>query len=223
LGQVIDLPRLIARRLINSESGLSTGRCRWKSEYWNVKEAVVMAKVQSAQKPNLAHVARKYFVSAFVVFSFAAYALHEQGSQVDAASVILPTQAVTVETRQGESPATLVQPSPTVPQIPPTVPPTSVSTGMYKDGTYTGGVADAFYGQVQVQAIIQGGQIRDVQVLNFPQDRRTSQRINSVALPYLRSEVIQAQSANIDLISGATLTSQAYIASLQSALDAARS
>jgi uncharacterized protein with FMN-binding domain len=179
-----------------------------------------MTKVQSAQKLNLTHTARKYFVSAFVVFTFAAYAIHERSTEVDAASVILPTQTATAETRQGEPSATLVQPSST---IPPTVPPASVSTSLYKDGTYMGGVADAFYGQVQVQAVIQGGQIKDIQVLNFPQDRRTSQRINSVALPYLRSEVIQAQSANIDLISGATLTSQAYIESLQSALNSARS
>jgi uncharacterized protein with FMN-binding domain len=159
-------------------------------------------------------------VSAFVVFTFAAYAIHEHGNGVDAASVILTTQTVTTNTRQDGPSATLAQPSST---IPPTVPPASVSTSLYRDGTYTGGVADAFYGQVQVQAIIQGGQIKDVQVLNFPQDRRTSQRINHVALPYLRSEVIQAQSANIDLISGATLTSQAYIESLQSALNSARS
>ncbi len=191
-----------------------------------------MAKNVSAQRFNLGYTARKYFVSGFVVFTFAAYALHERQIGADAAGVSLPTPTVTIQTGQGDPSGTvpIAQPAPTLQQDPPTVPadpptvaPTAVRTGQYKDGTFPGGVADAFYGQVQVEAIIQGGRIADVQVLNFPNDRRTSQRINSVALPYLRSEVIQAQSANIDLISGATLTSQAYIESLQSALDNAKS
>jgi uncharacterized protein with FMN-binding domain len=60
-----------------------------------------------------------------------------------------------------------------------------------------------------------------VQFLQYPSDRRTSQRINSIAMPYLRQEAIQAQSAQVDIISGATLTSEGFQASLQSALQAA--
>jgi uncharacterized protein with FMN-binding domain len=108
------------------------------------------------------------------------------------------------------------QSAPTEP--PPTVAPTAVASSGYKDGQYTGQVADAFYGAVQVQVDIQGGKIANVQFLQYPNDRRTSVRINSQAVPMLQSEALQAQSAQVDIISGATLTSQAFIESLQSAL-----
>jgi uncharacterized protein with FMN-binding domain len=61
-------------------------------------------------------------------------------------------------------------------------------------------------------------QIAAVKVLDYPQDRRTSRYINSQALPALQQEVIAADSADIDAISGATLTSNAYIRSLGEAL-----
>ena len=88
----------------------------------------------------------------------------------------------------------------------------------YVDGTYTGTEADAFYGYVQVQVFIQGGKLADVQFLQYPNDRRTSQEINSQATPVLRSEALQAQSANVDTVSGASDTSAAFIESLSAAL-----
>lgn len=113
-----------------------------------------------------------------------------------------------------------------VPQVQPppqptALPPTATPSGLYTDGQYTGDPADAFYGTVQVEAIIQNGQITDVQFLDYPHDRRTSQRINSIAMPYLTSEAVQAQSAYVNIISGATLTSEAFAQSLQSALNKA--
>jgi uncharacterized protein with FMN-binding domain len=69
---------------------------------------------------------------------------------------------------------------------------------------------------------VQNGKIADVQFLQYPHDRRTSQRINSSVMPYLQTEAIQAQSANVDLITGATLTSEAFAESLQAALSGAR-
>jgi uncharacterized protein with FMN-binding domain len=75
---------------------------------------------------------------------------------------------------------------------------------------------------VQVKAVIQAGKIADVQFLQYPNDRRTSIRINNIAMPYLITEAIQAQSAQVDVISGATLTSQAFAQSLQSALATAK-
>jgi uncharacterized protein with FMN-binding domain len=109
------------------------------------------------------------------------------------------------------------------PPLPTVVPPTQAPQGAYVNGQYTGSPADAFYGMVQVNVIIQGGQIADVQFLDYPHDRRTSQQINSIAMPYLSSEAIQVQSANVNIISGATLTSEAFAQSLQSALNKARS
>jgi uncharacterized protein with FMN-binding domain len=93
----------------------------------------------------------------------------------------------------------------------------AASTG-YTDGTYTGPTADAYYGLVQVQAIVQGGRLVDIKVLRYPSDRRTSVFINRQALPMLRNEVIRAQSAKVDIVSGATLTSRAFIRSLDAAL-----
>jgi uncharacterized protein with FMN-binding domain len=118
----------------------------------------------------------------------------------------------------------IFQPQPTL-IVPPTeVPPTDVpaTQGQYKNGEYTGPQVDAFYGLVQVKAVVQNGQIASVDFLEFPQDRRTSQRINAVAVPYLKMEAVQAQSANVNIISGATLTSEAFMMSLQSALDSAK-
>jgi len=92
------------------------------------------------------------------------------------------------------------------------------STSGYADGTYTGGDENAYYGRVQVQVTIASHQVTSVKVLDFPQDRRTSRYINSQALPILKREVIAAQSADIDTVSGATLTSEAFIKSLGGAL-----
>jgi uncharacterized protein with FMN-binding domain len=91
-------------------------------------------------------------------------------------------------------------------------------TSGYADGTYKGGDENAYYGRVQVQITVINHQIASVRVLDYPQDRRTSRYINSQALPRLKQEMIAAQSANIDTVSGATLTSEAYIKSLGSAL-----
>ena len=93
----------------------------------------------------------------------------------------------------------------------------------YTDGSYTGPVADAYYGGVQVQAIVQGGRLAGINVLQYPSDRRTSVVINRQALPILRDEVISAQSANVDIVSGATLTSEAFHQSLGGALRQAMS
>jgi uncharacterized protein with FMN-binding domain len=94
----------------------------------------------------------------------------------------------------------------------------AAKAGRYRDGVYVGDVFDAYYGPLQVQANISGGHIVLVKALQYPADRRTSQRINNQALPALQSEVIAAQNTQVDIVSGATLTSEAYIRSLDSAL-----
>jgi len=95
------------------------------------------------------------------------------------------------------------------------------SSSQYKDGKYTGSVADAYYGNVQVSVTISGGKITDVKFLQYPDTHSTSVAINQQAMPYLRQEAIQSQSSNVQLISGATFTSQAFIQSLQTALSQA--
>ncbi|MCL4419361.1 FMN-binding protein [Patescibacteria group bacterium] len=97
-----------------------------------------------------------------------------------------------------------------------------MQTGKYKNGTYTGSVADAFYGNLQVQAVISGGRITDVIFLQYPNDNSTSQYVNSQADPMLKQEAIQAQSAQVDIISGASASSQAFQQSLADALAQAK-
>lgn len=92
----------------------------------------------------------------------------------------------------------------------------------YKDGTYTGSVADAYYGNIQVQVSVSGGKLTDVQFLQHPNDNPTSSFINSQAMPILRSEALQAQSATVQGVSGASDSSAAFQQSLASALQQAQ-
>lgn len=85
----------------------------------------------------------------------------------------------------------------------------------------TGQTVQTRYGPVQVRVTLSGGAIRDVQALQLPSDRRQSAAISDYAGPVLRQEVLAAQSAQIDTVSGATYTSDGYAQSLQSALDQA--
>lgn len=96
--------------------------------------------------------------------------------------------------------------------------PAATPSAAYKDGTYTGSPADAFYGNIQVKVIVSGGKISDVLFLQYPNDRDTSIWINQQAMPMLRQEALRAQNARVDGVSGATDTSQAFIQSLASAL-----
>ncbi|HUX21559.1 MAG TPA: hypothetical protein VMW69_09990, partial [Spirochaetia bacterium] len=98
-----------------------------------------------------------------------------------------------------------------------TVPEVPVSTG-YVDGVYTGRRESAYYGIVQVQAIVQGGNLIDVKILSYPNDNGTSRYINSVALPTLIRESISAQGSHVNFVSGATFTSEAFHLSLHLAL-----
>lgn len=91
-----------------------------------------------------------------------------------------------------------------------------------KDGTYTGQAVDTQYGPVQVQITVSGGKITAASTPQYPQGSPRDQEINAQAIPMLVAETTQADSSNIDMISGATYTSEGYIQSLQSALDQAR-
>jgi uncharacterized protein with FMN-binding domain len=82
-------------------------------------------------------------------------------------------------------------------------------------------VAQTRWGPVQVQITTAGGKITDVQVVEYPTENPRDQQINAVAVPQLVSETKDAQSADIDMVSGATVTSEGYLQSLQSALDQA--
>jgi uncharacterized protein with FMN-binding domain len=96
-------------------------------------------------------------------------------------------------------------------------PPTPATSSV--SGVFTGPTVEMEYGPVQVAINVRGGKITDVKAMQYPVDRPRSQFINSQAVPLLRTEVLQAQSANVNVISGATFTSEAFARSLQAAIE----
>lgn len=89
------------------------------------------------------------------------------------------------------------------------------------DGTYTGETVQTRWGPVQVQITVADGAITKATAVVYPNGNFRDQEINAYALPILEQEVLDAQGAGIDAVTGATVTSDGYVASLQSALDQA--
>jgi uncharacterized protein with FMN-binding domain len=100
---------------------------------------------------------------------------------------------------------------------------TSSSGGAGTSGatTVTGPAVDTRWGPVQVEITVSGGVVTDVAVVEYPSENGRDRQINARALPILVSETLDAQSAGIDMVSGATVTSEGYVESLQAALDEA--
>jgi uncharacterized protein with FMN-binding domain len=123
-------------------------------------------------------------------------------------------------------PATPIGPpttaSPAAPGAPATAPPSTAVPGAAGTRTVTGPDVPNQFGDVQVQLTLQGTKIVNVKAVQLPFDRQRSYEISQAAGPILAQEVIQAQNANIDLLSGATYTSESYAQSVQAALDQAR-
>jgi len=88
-------------------------------------------------------------------------------------------------------------------------------------GTYTGASVGTRWGNVQVEITVENGQVVDARAVRVPDGNSMDQQINSYAVPVLEAETLEAGSARIDAVTGATVTSDGYIASLQSALDQA--
>lgn len=214
------------------------------------------------QQNSFVRAIKKFFLSAFLVISFIAYALENRSTPATGGvglsavtggnNITPPTQSpasqdnnaassAPTNTSPAQPPANTAPVQNTAPTVTPapsqlifgpvptaTAPAAknpsnqTAQKGQYKDGTYTGPEVDVDFGLVQVQAVVQNGKITNVRFLEYPSDRRTSQRINSFAVPELQQEAIQAQSANVNLISGATLTSEGFQQSLQAALSQAR-
>jgi uncharacterized protein with FMN-binding domain len=196
---------------------------------------------------NVRRAIRRFLLSTIVIASFIAYALHKPFLNADEslnepslspkALVIQPTATPTPTPFAPAPPTTFPAKNPALAYSASTEAPASVPArlptatapsasptpaGAYKDGVYIGTEVAGFYGNVQVQAVIQRGVIASVQFLKYPRDRITSIRINQSAVPNLQHEVIRSQSAQVNIVTGATLTSQGFMFSLQSALDQAR-
>lgn len=88
-------------------------------------------------------------------------------------------------------------------------------------GTYTGDPAATQWGTVQVRITVKNGTITQAEAVQYPNGNPRDQEINAYAVPTLNQEVVQKQSGSIDAVSGATVTSDGYLQSLQSAIDQA--
>lgn len=99
--------------------------------------------------------------------------------------------------------------------------PTSPATTTSGTRTYAGDAIMTRWGAVQVQITVTDGKITRSEVLQIPWGNHEDQQINAYAVPILNREAVAAQSAQIDMVSGATITSGGYIQSLQSAIDQA--
>jgi len=125
----------------------------------------------------------------------------------------------------GDSPSPPALPSTTVPAAGSGGSGSSGSGGSSPSSTATsrvnGSAVSTRWGLVQVQVTVSGGRVVDVTTIALPNGNNRDAVINARAVPVLRAEALAAQSARIDTVSGATVTSRGYISSLQSALDAA--
>ncbi len=164
---------------------------------------------------------KKYLLSFTVISTFVLYSILLHFWDENEHSRIVSTVINQLPTQSPDTSMQLKQTPIISGNTPPPQPIAAMSNSKYKDGTYTGNVADAFYGNIQVNAVISGGKIVDVVFLQYPNDRSTSIEINSQAMPILKQEAITSQSANVDGVSGATASSQAFIESLGTALQKA--
>ena len=136
-----------------------------------------------------------------------------------------PTLGSASISRPSSNAAAIATPAPTTATTPATGAPspttaTPAPTTATGPATVTGKVVSTPYGQVEVRITVDNGKITDVQALKLPTNGNSGQ-ISDYVKPILASEALQAQSANIDIVSGATYTSMGYARSLQSALDQA--
>lgn len=152
---------------------------------------------------------KRIILSLFVIGAFIGYSFHERQEGREAIMKVTNSNTKIINPQISDTPG-LYSGTP------------SVSLVEYKDGAYTGSVEDVFYGNIQVRAIISSNQISDIEFLQSPNDRRTSIEINSQAKPLLTQEAISAQSANVDIISGATDSSEGFKRSLANALAKSR-
>jgi len=152
---------------------------------------------------------KKILISAGVVVVIALYAIFASRSN-QSTITITPTPIATsnpIATSTTSTPSGSGTPQP---------------TGQYKDGSYTGPITNAIYGKIQVVAIIQNGQLTNIQVPVYPADGGHTMQLSQQALPVLEQEAIRSQSASVNIVSGATQTSQGFQQSLAAALALAK-
>lgn len=147
-----------------------------------------------------------------------------QSSQVStgttATAPVVPGPTASTAAGAAPSPSPSTAPPSTAPPAA-TAPAPAPAAPAVVDGTYTGVASRTPYGPVQVAVTVTGGALADVTAVQLTNDGGRSVQISNRAAPVLRQEALAAGSANVQMVSGATYTSQGYLTSLQSALDQA--
>ena len=176
---------------------------------------------------------KKFILSIFVIGCFALYAIY-YGSGGTLVYVTTPASTTLVRNKATTSAKTvkpknnstvvannlnITQNQTSTQNVPPKI---MANNDKFKNGEYTGDSVDAYYGYIQVKAVITNGKLSDVVFLDYPQDRGHSIQINNYAMPILKSEAIKAQDSNVNTVSGATDSSGAFRQSLSSALALAK-
>jgi len=113
------------------------------------------------------------------------------------------------------------QANPSTSTAAPSATPTASASTSGGNGTYTGDAVETRWGTVQVEITVKNGKLTSADAVQVPNGNPRDQQINAYAVPRLNSEAVAAQSASIDAVSGATVTSDGYLESLQSAIDSA--
>jgi uncharacterized protein with FMN-binding domain len=135
-------------------------------------------------------------------------------------AIVEPGATATPSAATGDASGSAATQAPAADATPAPTTSTGGGTTTAASATIDGPVVDTRYGPVQVEIVLAGGQLQDVVAIQLPTGRRSGQ-ISNAAAPILREEALQAKSASIDMVSGATYTSDAYAQSLQAALDQA--
>ena len=171
---------------------------------------------------------KKFLLLFFIILSFSIYAFYKSALYNNDKSIVVPitpikkNNEIDIPTTPPLKNTQPIEPVATpIPIITPETKPVVVkSNGLYKDGSYTGEPFFAYNNDLQVKTVISGGKISDVLFLD--QQFGTSRQINDYARPILKSETIKVQGSNVDVVSGATYSSQAFKKSLASALSQAK-
>jgi uncharacterized protein with FMN-binding domain len=165
---------------------------------------------------------KRFIASLVVIAAFTFYAIFARGSSATTTLASAGSNAASTDTTATTQPVVTGEEDDdyVVAQQTAVTVATNTGSSVWADGTYAGAQASAMYGMVQVQATIAGGKITNVQVLSHPTGRNSDQ-INARAVPLLTQEAVATQSASVQVVSGATLTSRAFMQSLQSALNQA--
>ncbi|GAB3119231.1 FMN-binding protein [Glaciibacter psychrotolerans] len=137
------------------------------------------------------------------------------GVSASAAHAATPSQPAAPGSAPAAGPVPAAMPSPSAAS------PAAPAAPAAPSGSFTGSMVSTEYGNVQVQITVAAGTITDVTALHLTDSDGRSVQISNRAAPVLRTEVLSAQSSSVQMVSGATYTSEGYLTSLQSALDKA--